>query len=257
MLIIFLLLLNNSSKNIKENFDKYIPDNLSINLLNEYKYFSFLFKAPMEMGIRMNKGVYEKEEINMILGIPRYEFEKLSILELGGCLGVVSVISNNLLIDKNNHVVIEANPELIPILIHNKKKNNSHFKIENCIISDKKNDTKFKVYDKVVAGSAHRLDNREKNPRVYSIKNKTLKSLVNKYCLFDCLIIDIEGGELDFLIENSDYIKKNVKYIIIEIHEFLMYKNFQKKCLNILENECNMVLVKQNGISFLYKKRTF
>lgn len=235
-----------------------MKNNQSIDSLNEYKYFSFLFKAPMEMGNRMNKKRYENEEINMILlEIPRYEFEKLSILELGGCLGVVSVISNNLLINKNNHVVIEANPELLPILIHNKKRNNSHFNIENCIISENKTNTNFKAYDKVVAGSAHRMDNREKNERVYSIKNKTLKSLVNKYCLFDCIIMDIEGGELDFLIENSYYIKTNVKYIIIEIHEFLMYKNFEKKCLNILQNECNMVLVKQNGISFLYKNRRF
>ena len=50
---------------------------------------------------------------------------------------------------------------------------------------------------------------------------------------------------------------KNVKYIIIEINEFLMYKNFEKKCLNILQNECNMVLVKKNGISFLYENRHF
>ena len=48
-------------------------NNQSIDPLNEYKYFSFLFKAPMEMGKRMNKEIYEKEEINMILlVIPRY-----------------------------------------------------------------------------------------------------------------------------------------------------------------------------------------
>ena len=227
-----------------------------LEMLGIYMYHNFLFKAPEDMADRMKKNTYEKEEINMILStIPHKLFKDLNVIEIGGCLGVVSVISNHLLVNKKNHVIIEANPELLPILEFNKKINNSCFNIEHCIISKNDNSTKFKVYDKVVAGSAHRRDNRESNERIYNVKNKTLESLVNKYCTFDCIIIDIEGGELDFLIENTDYIRNQVKYIIIEIHEFLMYKGFKQKCLEILQNNCNMNLINKNGISFLFGKK--
>jgi hypothetical protein len=64
--------------------------------------------------------------------------------------------------------------------------------------------------------------------------------------------MDIEGGELDFLEENKDYIKNNVKYLLIEIHEFLMYKGYENKCLDIIK-ESNMKLIKKDGISFLFK----
>ena len=66
--------------------------------------------------------------------------------------------------------------------------------------------------------------------------------------------MDIEGGELEFIHQNKDYIKNNVKYLMVEIHEFLMYKYFQSQCINILTKECNMKLIYQDGISFLFNK---
>ena len=88
-----------------------------LEFLGIYRYHNFLFKAPPDMGLRIKQESYEREEIDMILSeIPHTIFKDLNILEIGGCLGVVSVISNDVLKHKENHVVIEANPELIPIL---------------------------------------------------------------------------------------------------------------------------------------------
>ena len=61
--------------------------------------------------------------------------------------------------NKKNHVVVEANPELIKYLKYNRNKNNCLFNIENCFISNKLGSTYFKAYDKLVAGSVHRKDN--------------------------------------------------------------------------------------------------
>ena len=223
--------------------------------MNIYKYKGFEFRADREMGNRMLNNNYEKEEIKIITSvIDKNELKNLKVLELGGCLGVVSTITNYFLSNKKNHVIIEANPELIKYLEFNKDRNNCLFHIENYFISNKPGSTYFKAYDKLVAGSAHRKDNLEKNQRTYLIKNVTLDSLVKKYDIFDFIIMDIEGGELEFLYQNIEYIKNNVKYLMVEIHEFLMYKHFQIQCINVIIKECNMRLIYQDGISFLFKK---
>ena len=206
------------------------------------------------MGDRLLNGRYEKQEIRILKKFNKKKsISSFSVLELGGCLGVLSVIVNKMLFQKDKHVVIEANPELIPYLSFNKKHNNCFFHIENSIISNNSGTTQFMAYDKLIAESAHRMDNREKNKRIYNVKNITLNSLINKYkIIFDFMIVDIEGGELQFIKENMNYIKNNVKYLLIEIHEFLMYKNFEKICITMINN-CSMDLLIKDGESFLFK----
>jgi len=63
-------------------------------------------------------GLYEKSEIRFI---NKYlsEYRNCNILELGGSLGIVScIISKN--ISKTQHLtIVEANPELVPIIKSN------------------------------------------------------------------------------------------------------------------------------------------
>lgn len=213
-----------------------------------YSYHGCEFRADTMMGHRMNSGTYESDEISFI---NKMDIKDCTVLELGGCLGVLSTILNKQLTNTHNHVVIEPNPELIDILTYNKLHNNCNFKIENCIISKSGSHTTFTCYDKVVAGSAHRLDTFEKNPRNYEIKNKTLGEFDQ---IFDVIVMDIEGGELQFLYENYEYIKKNVKYVMVEIHEHMMFKNFERMCIDVLENLCAMKLEEKVGCTFLFKR---
>jgi len=75
---------------------------------------------------------YEEEET-------RHLSQQLSpdakVLELGACLGYVSCLTNKLLNDNTKHVVLEANPNLIPSILRNKKENSCGFQIENTVIS--------------------------------------------------------------------------------------------------------------------------
>lgn len=210
--------------------------------------------ANKKMTDRLKKNVYEKQEIGLIELIPRKKLRESKVLDLGACLGVVSIIVNKKLNNKEDHVCVEANTDLIPVLQKNRDKNDCKFKIENSIISNT-SDGVFYIYDNVVAGSAHRKDNIEKNKKKLKVKVLKLSELIKKHNVtFDFIIMDIEGGELEFLKENKNYIKNNVKYLLIEIHEFIMYKGYEKKCLEIIENT-NMELIKKDGISFLFENK--
>ena len=219
----------------------------------KYRGYSFLADGPM--GKRMLRGGYEKEELSLIKKIPH--IENMNVLELGGCLGVVSTVVNKKLKNPEAHIVVEANPKLMRHLRHNKKLNDCKFKIENALVAEKHGGI-FYSYKKLVAGSAHRKDNREKNKCSHKVNVINLRELMNKHKIsFDLIILDIEGGELQFLNEistNEKYKDLNLKYIMVEIHEHLMRKGFRRKCFNALRR-LGMTRIAKNKNSFLYGKQ--
>jgi len=214
----------------------------------EVNYQNCTFLTDEWMGGRMKVGKYEVEELNLLEYIP--DINELTVLELGGCLGVVSVVLNKKLNNPEKHIVIEANPKLIKYLEHNKKINNCSFVVKNALMTPNKNNNIFYSYDKLVAGSAHRLDNNESNKTQHIIDTITLEELEAQVEYnFDLLVIDIEGGELEFL-ENFDISK--FKYILVELHENLMYSGFNNKCIHILNSE-GFIVLKYFGNSVLLK----
>jgi predicted O-methyltransferase YrrM len=54
-------------------------------------------------------------------GLPAALRPEERVLELGGCLGVVSCSINTLLRDPSRHVVVEANPKLLAYLYENRR----------------------------------------------------------------------------------------------------------------------------------------
>lgn len=214
--------------------------------LVEYDNYTFLADEQMVNRIKINK--YESDELlllNHIFGI-----EDLTILELGGCLGFISVIVNKLLNNPHNHVVLEANPNVMKYLKYNKQINNCSFKLENVMLSNRSDGT-FYSYDKLIAGSSHRLDDVERNKTKHIITTTNLSGLEKKYNLtFDFLIMDIEGGELEFL---EDFTLVNFKYMLIELHEHLMYSGFNNKCKELIEKS-GMVIINRSNNVILCKK---
>ena len=213
-------------------------------------YCGYTFLTDREMGQRMINGRYENEELSLVNKIPT--IEDMSVLELGGCLGVVSVAVNKKLNAPEKHVVVEANPNVIRYLKSNREINHCQFKIENIIVSSRSDGT-FYSFDKLVAGSSHRMnDENEQNKTKHTIKTMSLQELADKYDTeFDLIVLDIEGGELEFLEDMGDM---SAKYILAELHEWIMYPGFNAECSKILET-MGMSLVAKNGISFLYGRR--
>lgn len=214
-----------------------------MNILNNYLGYNFL--SDEYISKRFVNNTYEKDEINLIKCIPN--LKKYSVLELGGGLGVTSTIVNKKLNDKESHIVVEANSNILPYLKYNKVINGCQFKIFNGVIGNYNN---FYSYDKLIAGSSHRTDNIEKNKIHHKVTNFTLKKFLKIYDFNPSLcIIDIEGGELDFLKEL--HLLKKLKYLMLEIHEGLMYPGFKNDCLKVIKSY-NGKLIRHLGYSYLF-----
>lgn len=204
---------------------------------------------------RFLKQTYEKDELILINNFKETD----NVLELGSCLGFLSVLVSKKV---NNIISIEGNPELISSLNKTKldnKCNNLHFK--NTIVDKDNSSREMFTYDLIVAGSADRDDKLNpdynnkwnKNIKKYNIETVTIESLEKEYNThFNALLLDIEGGELNFFRQYKEYIKTNVEKIIVEMHGRLMKdKNYNDKCLNILKS-CGFKVIREiNGSYYL------
>ena len=78
------------------------------------------------MKLELLSGRYEKPEREAVL---HYLQPHWSVIELGGCIGVVSCITNKLLENPANHLVLEVNPLVLPFLKSNRDANGCAFQI--------------------------------------------------------------------------------------------------------------------------------
>lgn len=129
------------------------------------------------------------------------------VLELGGSCGRASCVINHILLNKENHVVIEPSTRELNILTSNRNNNNLKFQIENSAISNKPLFSKgWQTYSVPVNGSVP----------VNIIKYNQLKE---KYNLnFNVLVIDNEGHFVDML-RNFPNILIGIRLLQIE-HDF-------------------------------------
>ncbi|WP_159578823.1 FkbM family methyltransferase [Marinoscillum sp. 108] len=182
--------------------------NLSENLFPSGYYSRFLFKT------------YESPEIALM---KKYLDPGDSIIELGACIGVVSCISNKMLDHPENHVVVEANPDLITEIEKNRANNHCHFSLENALISNQAFET-FYTYNIAISGS---LQKKVHNPKLVlsrevQVKGVGFESLQAKYGLkFNVLLMDIEGAEYTLIEENLEFLK-GLRLLIIEFHPNIM-----------------------------------
>jgi hypothetical protein len=77
-------------------------------------------------------GEYESAERKLIRRFLRSDD---CVIELGGCIGILSCLVNSRLRSPRNHLAVEANPELIPILSRHRAINGAGFWIEECAVS--------------------------------------------------------------------------------------------------------------------------
>ncbi|SEK77367.1 methyltransferase, FkbM family [Aquimarina amphilecti] len=189
---------------------------------------------------------YETEEAEYL---SKYLPPEATVIELGGCLGFVSCLTNKILLDKNKHIVLEANPNLIPLIQKNKEDNNCFFSIENLVVTKEK-ETQFYIHDLIVGGSLKRKTGKQVN-----IEGTTFDSLRRKYDVdFDTLIMDIEGGELELFRNHKEEIKK-FKMIFFEVHPFagILTKEEAQECEEILLG-LGFRIVKRDGHFQVWEK---
>lgn len=78
------------------------------------------------------------------------------------------------------------------------------------------------------------------------VRSISLSTITKKIGFITLLKVDIEGSEYDFLFEKD---LKNIKYITMELHNFLRYDNKQQKLINHISNTHNEIYSFGNGIN--------
>lgn len=172
-------------------------------------------------------GVFERFERN---AVQEFVSPDLPVVELGGCLGVVGCITNRRLTNPQAHVVVEANPQVIPLLAANRRRNRCQFQVLNRAIAYGSDVVEF-APSMDFASNSLRESGGEK---VVRVKTTGLGDILarNSFKRFT-LICDIEGHECD-LVEQEPEVLRHADVIILETHARLVGEERNQEMLRQL-----------------------
>jgi FkbM family methyltransferase len=176
-------------------------------------------------------GTYEKNEILCAIdAIPK----RSRILELGAGAGVVgAVMARNC--DPEAILSIEANPTLLPHIatLHQHNGLSHLIQVEHAVVLTKTNAPKkvgFHIRGNFLGSGLQVAEGKKSNEvEVPVLRYKTLREKFPH----DVIMMDIEGGELDFL-AHADL--RAVKVFIAEFHPAIYGPSGMKKCHEHLES---------------------
>jgi FkbM family methyltransferase len=185
-------------------------------LLNgPYRTEGMTFEIPRAYTTVSMRGKFlvDTYELSERLLVKRYLPREAAVLELGGCIGVVSCVINRLLASPERHVVVEANPFLIPVLERNRCANGARFHIEQCVVSAGRS---------AALAIGPTMDSSRLGGQGISVPTKTVAQIEANYALrFDTIVMDIEGAEIAFVDENPELLSR-VQLLILECHQGLV-----------------------------------
>ena len=184
-----------------------------------------------ERGILISKNEPEEREL-----VRKFIRSDDSVLEIGGCLGIVSCVTNKLLRDNTRHVVVEGNPFCIPAICRNREINRCGFLVENCALSNQRDVTFYLHPDYVMGGTTQSMMGGyipSRGNRSVRVPGRTLAELDTRYGPFSALVMDIEGAELDAL-EPAEEMLGKYRVVIIELHEWAIGAENVERCREIL-----------------------
>jgi FkbM family methyltransferase len=144
----------------------------------------------------------------------KYVPSEATVLELGGCLGVVACLINRRLADPRRHVVFEPHPRIADHLAANRDRNRCRFQIRRQIVAAG-GPAAFYLRDPFVGGSSLLRP----GDRKIEVPTVTVADLERDTGLrFDTLVVDIEGAEHAFFAENAELLGR-ARVVLVEFHE--------------------------------------
>lgn len=158
---------------------------------------------------------YERPERE---ALKRFLDPDLPVIELGGGLGVVACLTNKRLRHPHQHVVVEANPDLIPLLERNKRHNGCGFEIVHGALAYGSPETTFYRNAFFPASNVGRAWQESLDAAV-RVPTVTLAGLLSRFPFDRCtLISDIEGAECALVEHEADLLCARVATLIVETH---------------------------------------
>lgn len=148
--------------------------------------------------------------------IARHLDPSLPVIELGGCLGVVATLTNRRLRHPDRHVVVEAHPDLLTLLRHNRDRNAARFDIVSAAVAYGCDAVEFGESGNFLAGRIAKQSGRR-----FTVPAVTLSGLIERYGFDRCTVIcDIEGAEADLIQQDSAALAEHVDTFIVEWHPY-------------------------------------
>jgi FkbM family methyltransferase len=174
-------------------------------------------------------GNYERHERELI---GQFMPRDLPVIELGGAIGVVSCLINRLIDHPEHHVVVEANPTIIPLLTRNRDTNRCRFTIEVAALAYDAEEVIYYTGSTVLAGGLHPTGGRR-----FRVPAVTLGRLLEQHG-FDAvsLIMDIEGSEGSLVEREPDVLRSRVRWLILELHPYVLGSDGLARMLDALHS---------------------
>lgn len=172
-------------------------------------YIETFYKAPFFLGN------YEQAELRLIR---RYVPTDEPVIEMGAALGFTACCTNRRLDNRTQHMVLEANPRIIPTLERNRAINHCQFQIVQAALGYNAPSITLWV-PPYFYGSSTRVERGE----AIDVNTTTLKHLMDEaeFERFN-LIVDIEGGEIDLLEHESNLLLRHVGWLVVERHAIIV-----------------------------------
>jgi FkbM family methyltransferase len=160
---------------------------------------------------RLIFGTYEGPERAAL----RHLRPDLPIVEFGGGIGVVSCLANKRMREPAQHVVVEANPDLISVIERNRVRNRCGFTVINRALAYGGEQIDFCQGRDFLANSLLVATER-KTP----VRTTTLEQTLDQHG-FDTvnLLCDIEGEEVELVRRELTCLRQRVKVFILEVHQ--------------------------------------
>jgi FkbM family methyltransferase len=198
---------------------------------SEYRCEDCRFTYPRDrVGVRFRSeffhDVYEDNERSLVREFIRSTDR---VLELGGGLGVLGCITNRRLSRSSVHVVVEANPYLIPYLYQNRERNGATFRIEHCAIGV---GHEVPLY---LGADISRSSAQEHSGKALNVVARSFHDLEAVHGPFDVVISDVQGGEIH-VFEAQERVPQTLRLVIAEWHPRIVGEAAIEHCRNVLSS---------------------
>lgn len=195
----------------------------------------------------LGRGAYERYER---IAIPEVLRPDLPVVELGGCIGVIGCIVNKRMVDPAAHIVVEANPNVIPILEKNKSLNKAQFTIVHRAIAYGTDLVTFHIHESDYLASS--VD-AEGTP--VEVQTTTLQRVLDDANILCCnLIVDIEGQTEKLLEKEIGVIAQRAETLVLDSEAELLGDCRVNKLINELE-AAGMRTVSRHGQVYAFENR--
>jgi FkbM family methyltransferase len=185
---------------------------------NRVRIAGLMFSVDSALIARSQKGemlwgLHEREELNLVARSLRVD---LPVVELGGAIGVIACLTNRKLADPDRHVVVEANPWIVPVLERNRDVNRCRFRVINKALAYDAETVELRVNPRFTAS---RVTEDEGAGTAVSVATTSVRAIADAEGFDEfTLICDVEGAEAALVEREIDVLHRRVRLLIVEIH---------------------------------------